>query len=121
MASAGNSMFIVHEGTVSVRIPDDSPAGRHEVAQLGAGSVFGEMALLTGEARTADVIALTDVTAIEISKDALQPIFTAHPEITKVISSKVAERRMRLHELQSSSVEDEEMTLLTRIRSYFGL
>ncbi|HEV8659491.1 MAG TPA: mechanosensitive ion channel family protein [Thermoanaerobaculia bacterium] len=121
MATAGDSMFIVHEGTVSVRIPDDSKAGRHEVAQLGPGAIFGEMALLTGESRTADVVALTDVTAIEISKDALQPILRDHPELSNIISSKVAERRMRLHELQTASMEDEELTLLTRIRSYFGL
>ena len=121
MATPGDSMFIVHEGTVSVRIPDDSAAGRHEVAQLGPGAIFGEMALLTGESRTADVVALTDVTAIEISKEALQPILRDHPELSHIISSKVAERRLRLHELQSTSIEDEEMTLLTRIRSYFGL
>lgn len=121
MSSAGDSMFIVHEGTISVRIPDDSTAGRHEVAQLGPGGVFGEMALLTGEARTADVVALTDVTAIEISKEALQPLLRDHPEVTKVISARVTERRMRLDELQNASAEDEEMTLLTRIRSYFGL
>ncbi len=121
IASAGDSMFIVHEGTVSVRIPDDTAAGRHEVAQLGPGSVFGEMALLTGEARTANVIAVTDVTAIEITKSALQPILQSHPEITKVISSKVTERRMRLSELKVADVEEEEMTLVTRIRSYFGL
>jgi small-conductance mechanosensitive channel/CRP-like cAMP-binding protein len=121
IGAAGDSMFIVHEGTASVRIPDDSEAGRHEVAQLGPGAIFGEMALLTGEARTADVVALTDVTAIEISKEALQPILRDHPELTKIISSKVTERRMRLHELQTASPEEEEMTLLTRIRTYFGL
>jgi small-conductance mechanosensitive channel/CRP-like cAMP-binding protein len=121
MATPGDSMFVVHEGMVSVRIPDDSPAGRHEVAQLGPGAVFGEMALLTGEGRTADVVALTDVTAIEIVKEALQPILRDHPEISRVISAKVAERRMRLHELQTASPEEEEMTILTRIRTYFGL
>ncbi|HSP16292.1 MAG TPA: mechanosensitive ion channel family protein [Thermoanaerobaculia bacterium] len=121
LGAVGDSMFIVHEGTVSVRIPDDSQAGRHEVAQLGPGAVFGEMALLTGEARTADVVAVTDVTAIEISKDALQPVLRDHPELSRVISSKVTERRMRLHELQAASPEEEEMTLLTRIRTYFGL
>ncbi len=121
IGAAGDSMFIVHEGTVSVRIPDDSETGRHEVAQLGPGAVFGEMALLTGEARAADVVALTDVTAIEISKDALQPILQHHPELTNIISSKVTERRMRLHELQAATPEEEELTLLTRIRTYFGL
>ncbi|HEX9164017.1 MAG TPA: cyclic nucleotide-binding domain-containing protein, partial [Thermoanaerobaculia bacterium] len=110
-----------HEGTVSVRLADDTKNGRHEVAQLGPGSVFGEMALLTGESRTADVIAMTDVTAIEIAKEALQPILQDTPEFTKVISSKVTERRIRLNEMQTASPEEEEITLLTRIRSYFGL
>jgi small-conductance mechanosensitive channel len=119
VGSAGESMFIVHEGTVSVRIAENG-AGRREVAQLVAGSVFGEMALLTGETRNADVVALTDVTAIEIGKDALQPVLHDHPDFASVISSKVTERRARSHELQSS-VEDEEITLVTRIRSWFGL
>ena len=114
-------MFLVHEGTVSVRVPDDTATGRQEVAQLGPGSIFGEMALLTGERRTANVIALTDVTAVEITKSALQPILQGQPEIMKVISSKVTERRMRLNELKLADVEEEEMTLLTRIKSYFGL
>ncbi len=121
MNTAGNSMFIVHTGTVSVRIPDDSQAGRHEVAQLGPGAIFGEMALLTGEMRTADVVALTDVTAVEISKEALQPIMKDHPDLSKIISAKVTERRARLNELQAPTPEEEELTLLTRIRSYFGL
>lgn len=121
IGGAGDSMFIVHDGTVSVRIPDDTAAGRHEVAQLGPGSVFGEMALLTGEGRTANVIALSDVTAIEITKTALQPILQSHPEIMQVISSKVTERRLKLSELKAADVEEEEMTLVSRIRSYFGL
>ena len=119
--TAGDSMFIVHEGTVSVRVPDDTATGRQEVAQLGPGSIFGEMALLTGERRTANVIALTDVTAIEITKSALQPILHGHPGIMKVISSRVTERRMRLNELKLADAEEEEMTLLTRIKSYFGM
>lgn len=119
LGTAGDSMFVVHEGTVSVRIAEEG-AGRREVAQLGPGSVFGEMALLTGETRAADVVALTDVTAIEISKDALQPILRDDPNFANVISSKMTERRARMNELNASA-EDEEITLVTRIRSWFGL
>jgi CRP-like cAMP-binding protein len=91
------------------------------VAQLGPGAVFGEMALLTGEARAADVAALTDVVTFEISKDALGPILHDHPELAKAISEKVMERRDHLDELRNANVEEEETTLLSRIRSYFGL
>jgi CRP-like cAMP-binding protein len=119
--AAGDSMFVVHDGTVSVRISDDSPVGSREVAQLGPGSVFGEMALLTGEARAADVAALTDVVTFEIGKDALWPILRDHPELATAISHKVMQRRDHLDELRAANVEEEEQTLLSRIRSYFGL
>ena len=118
--SAGDSMFVVHGGTVSIRLPDDVSGEVREVAKLGSGSVFGEMALLTGETRTADVVALTDVTAIEIGKDALQPILQSHPELASAISHKVMQRRTDLDAARATT-EEEEKTVLSRIRDYFGL
>ena len=117
----GASMFVLHSGEVSVRISDPDETGTHEVATLGPGSVFGEMALLTGERRTADVVALDDVVALEIGKDSLQPVLQKHPELAKAISSQVMQRRDHLESVLEEEVEEEEMTLLTRIRSYFGL
>lgn len=112
---AGSSMFVVHEGTVSVLV------GENEIARLGEGDVFGEMALLTGENRAADVVALTDVMAIEITKDALQPVLHAHPELAGAISAKVSERRGNLDSLRSASHDEAQRTILSRIRTYFGL
>jgi len=120
--AAGDSMFVVHEGTVSVRVAnEDGGEGVHEVAQLGSGSVFGEMALLTGETRTADVVALTDVTTIEIGKGALEPILHDHPELASALSHKVMERRRHLENLKAEAAAEEETTILSRIRDYFGL
>lgn len=116
----GSEMFVVHRGTVSIRVPQNGTHEAREVAQLSEGSVFGEMALLTGEARSADVVALTDVTTIEIGKSALQPVLSDHPELARAISSKVAERRDKLEGLRSESEEAEE-SVLSRIRAYFGL
>jgi len=118
---AGDSMFIVHDGTVSIRISDDSEMGWHEVTQLGAGTVFGEMALLTGETRAADVVAVTDVKAIEIVKESLQPILHGHPELATALSAKMMERQGVLDSLRADEVEEEESTILSRIRAYFGL
>lgn len=109
-----DSMLIVHEGTIAVRLDD------RELAQLGPGAVVGEMALLTGETRTADVVALTDVTATEIAKDALQPILQDHPDLAAAISAKVAARRGTLSSLPIADVEEEE-GMLDRIKAYFGL
>lgn len=119
--AAGDSMFVVHDGTVSVRITDEEDGSQREVTQLMEGNVFGEMALLTGEPRTADVIASTDVIAIEIAKEALQPILHSHPELAGAISKKVTERRDRLESIRAEDAEDAEMSVLSRIRAYFGL
>lgn len=116
---AGDSMFIVHDGTVSVRLPDDTERGWREVAVLRGGEVFGEMALLTGEARTADVVALSDVIAVEIKKNALQPVLQSHPELAASISAKVMERRDAA--ARTAAPDDAQQSVLSRIRSYFGL
>ncbi|HEX7152371.1 MAG TPA: cyclic nucleotide-binding domain-containing protein [Thermoanaerobaculia bacterium] len=119
--TAGDSMFVVHQGTVSVRVPEETPQGWREVASLGPGQVFGEMALLTGAARTADIVAATDVTAIEIAKNALQSVLQDNPELVETISAKVSERRGTLDDLRTGSKEEAHQTVLSRIRQYFGL
>ena len=118
--AAGDSMFVIHRGTVSVRVSDDQPPGWREVAVLSEGSVFGEMALLTGEVRTADVVAVTDVTALEIGKDALQPILVDHPDLAAAISGTIAQRRDGLTHATAGR-EEEARTVLSRIRDWFGL
>lgn len=118
---AGDSMFVVHSGSVSVRLADDSAQGWHEVAQLGPGTVFGEMALLTGETRTADVVALSDVTALEIGKDSLHAILHDHPELAAVITAKVVHRQGHLDAIRSGATEEEETTIVSRVRAWFGL
>jgi CRP-like cAMP-binding protein len=115
----GDSMFVIHDGSVSVRVPGDTPNVRREVAQLGPGNVFGEMALLTGEARVADVVAITDVTALEIAKDALQPILADNPDLATAITATIMRRRAETREGEPS--EEEQVSVLARIRSYFGL
>jgi CRP/FNR family transcriptional regulator, cyclic AMP receptor protein len=58
MGSPGNSMMAVLRGTVRISVP--SPEGREIVlAILQPGEVFGEIALLDGQERTADARAMT--------------------------------------------------------------
>jgi potassium efflux system protein len=115
----GDSMFVLHRGRVAVRI--STGGSETEIAQLEEGSVFGEMALLTGESRSADVVALTDARIIEISRDSLQPILAANPDLADAISARVIERRSHLESSRSKAVAEDAKSLLTRIRSYFKL
>ena len=115
---AGESMFVLHEGTVSVRVPGQG--GGVEIAQLGAGSIFGEMALLTGESRTADVIAMTDVIALEIEKQALYPVLMKNPDLAAALSAKIVKRKDATASLSQGDLE-EQKSLLQKIRTYFRL
>lgn len=110
----GDSMFIVHDGSVSVRVDDA------EVARLGPGDFFGEMALLTGERRKADVVALTDVVALEIARDALLPVLQEVPDLAAAISARVVQRQGNLDSRRAPSPE-EHASMLSRIKAYFGL
>src|SRR3954469_1631372 len=69
----GNSMMAVLNGRVSISAP--SPDGRQVVlSMLHDGDVFGEIALLDGKERTANVNALTDCEILTVSRRSFLPL-----------------------------------------------
>ena len=58
----GSAMFLIVEGEADIL------KGNQLMAQLGAGEMFGEMALLTGEERSASVVARTPMELYELEK-----------------------------------------------------
>ena len=52
----GDSLYIIADGVVSVQL-DMENRERKIVSKLGVGDFFGEMSLMTGEPRTANIIA----------------------------------------------------------------
>jgi CRP-like cAMP-binding protein len=79
------------------------------------------MALLTGEVRAADVVSLSDVVTLEIAKSSFEPILHNHPELAAAISHKIMQRLAQLASIREEEQEQEELTLVSRIKSYFGL
>jgi CRP-like cAMP-binding protein len=66
----GNSFFFVAGGSLRVFATDG--LGRHtELAQLGENAVFGEMALLSAQPRTASVGCLSDCDVLEVGRQSL--------------------------------------------------
>src|ERR1700732_1570628 len=68
----GNSLIAVISGTVKISI--SSPDGRNAILNLiGAGEIFGEVAVLDGHARTADAIANTNCEIFVIDRREFLP------------------------------------------------
>ncbi len=89
----GDSMYIIQSGRVRVPILDER--GRKQfTAQLGVGQFFGEMALLTGEPRSADVFADTECRCLIIYKDALNELLRQHPTVASFLTEILGQRLM---------------------------
>ncbi len=76
----GNSMFIILEGEVDVTLTNDEGI-EYTIAHLRQGDIVGEMALLTGEPRSANVNAHTDLRTIELDQDCFEQIVGIMPEL----------------------------------------
>ena len=75
----GDAFFIIIEGIVRVFI---QPGGKDlEVACLGPGEWFGEMALLTGEPRSTDIEAETDLVLLRLSRKNFDQLIRKHPSL----------------------------------------
>lgn len=83
----GDSMFIVMRGSARVSI------GEQPVAMLKPGQVFGEMSLLSGQPRSATVVAEEAAELLEIDRVAFKTLFKANPEVAAAIASTVEARR----------------------------
>jgi small-conductance mechanosensitive channel/CRP-like cAMP-binding protein len=125
-------LYMIVEGEAIVRIGgrnDSSGIFRgSDVARLTAGQFFGEMSLMTGEARTATVIAATDLTAYRMNKAAFEEILKETPAIADQVAEVLVMRRTALSaarderdEVRRRRHETAKQDLLGRIRGFFGI
>lgn len=84
--------FVITSGSASVRLNVAGEAGKRSVrvAAIGPGMSFGEMALLDGGVRSADVVADERVVAYGFSVDELQELGRTHPQILIVMFGNMA-------------------------------
>lgn len=90
----GDTMFEIKSGRVGVYLSYGTPS-ETKLTELGAGRIFGEMSVIDAYPRSATVVALEDVEALEISTSDIRTYFDEHPdkllEIIRSLSRRVRE------------------------------
>jgi CRP-like cAMP-binding protein len=89
----GDAMFIIVEGRVKVILSTDAQGQERVLAFLDQGDVVGEMALLTGNPRSSDVEAATDVTLLELRREEFEERIATHPLVLKQMLRLMADRQ----------------------------
>ncbi len=95
-----DGMYFISSGAVEVKV-----GGR--TIRLGPGSYFGEMALLSGERRMADVIAVDFCQFLVLDRREFNQFMARHPAMRAAVSEIAEQRReMNLSPLQESQAEE---------------
>jgi small-conductance mechanosensitive channel len=122
-------LYVLGAGKVEVRRHTEDGTLVKTVATIQAPDFFGEFGLMTGEPRTADVVALTDVECYRLDKTGLQRVLEERPEAAEHFSKTLARRRVELTgvaegldaEARRARTATEENRILDKIQEFFGL
>ena len=124
---AGAEFFIILEGTADVRRGEGGKVAT--VATLHPMQFFGEMSLLTGEPRSATIVAQTKLEVVVVTKAVLERPIMGNPLLAERIGTVLAERKSGLAAVQENLEHRDESTevvehwrtsLGSRIRRFFG-
>jgi CRP-like cAMP-binding protein len=123
----GAEFFFILEGDAEVRRGEGDTGAT--VAALNPVQFFGEMALLTGERRSATIVAKTRLEVLVISKEALARPIMVNPLLAERIGGILAERKVEMATHQERAAHrgepapdlaEQSRTLGSRIRKFFG-
>lgn len=122
---AADSLFILAEGALDVQL--ERAGANIALDRMVPGDIFGEMSLLTGQPRSATIVAATDAVVFEIGKRHLDPILQRRPELAEALAALMARRQARnaegdRHPLPPETADPHgEADLLGRLRTFFRL
>ena len=144
--SPARFLYVLAKGRVEVRIQLDKgseepgrPApggGRTDAASndklvttLDAPEVFGELGMMTGETRSASVVAASEVDCYRLDRDGFQQLLSRRPDLAENISSVMAKREVALAAVRENldaqqrarRVSAEKSRMLHSIQDFFGL
>ncbi len=124
---AGNTFYVILEGSTSVHLGPEPRSA--QVAVLKRGDYFGEMSLLTGEPRSATVVAVNDCRLLELSHVVLQRLLKEKKSLAEDFAKALRERAGELAKVQKSADDESskrvdepsERALLNKIWDFFGI
>lgn len=126
----GSSFYIIKSGQVEVLI-DGENGETNSVGSFGVHYFFGEMALLTGEPRSATIRAQIDTEAIIISKEDFGRLLNTAPQLAETLSELLEQRLAELKTIKDDADlkrasrkkqdQHDSRTLLRKIHSFFNL
>ncbi len=120
-------LYILRRGKARITTMVDGQ--QKTITEIEAPDFFGEMGMMTGEPRSASVLAITDCDCFRLDKEGFKKIITERPEIAAQISETLAQRRVELiatregldAEAQKARQKKEQERILGKIQSFFGL
>ncbi|QWD77363.1 cyclic nucleotide-binding domain-containing protein [Polynucleobacter sp. MWH-Svant-W18] len=117
-----DSMFLVSEGSLEVKVPGKD-GNAITVATLWPGDCVGEMSLLTGAPRSADVFAKVDAVLVEIKKENIAPILESNLRLIDEISELLAKRQAHSAAMANNStigdLREQSQNLAKKILGFF--
>lgn len=113
-------LYLIIRGEAKVFV--EGPDGRLQVASLRDGAIFGEMGMLTGEARSATVVASTAVDCYRLDKAGFAQVLELRPEVAKDMSAIVEARNVERSVLLARAGQQPSNNgdLLGRILKFFS-
>lgn len=112
----GDALYVVAEGEVAVL--NETPAGERELARLGGGAFFGEIALFTAQPRNATVRAVSATRLLALDRAIVMRMCGASSDFKKVLLRFVRDRLlsslMETSPLLTPFTPDERFSLVER-------
>jgi small-conductance mechanosensitive channel/CRP-like cAMP-binding protein len=120
----GDFFHVLRSGTVEI-MAQGANGGAVHIRDLNAPAFVGEIALLTGEPRTASVVARSDVEVLELNREAFTHLFRERPEalnqISEVVERRVSETRARVEAASAIGDRRSHSWLADKMRAIFGV
>ena len=114
--TSGHSMGLLMNGSARVEIDGI------RVGELGAGDVFGEISLLTGQPRSATIVTEAKTEWLEIDRVSFKTVLQANPVIAEEIARIINDRQAHNAQiLQADHEKDPEVGFLARLKLLFEL